>query len=129
MKRSSILTFLIGVAMVACAGVAARQDSLLPLAQKMYFDVRPEIVRGIAATGATSRPTDSAEAQMQALDAALEKGDRKAIGLVNWPILDLTARVGIAAQVRANEITEGVAGSLRERLSNFGLVLAKLAER
>jgi hypothetical protein len=95
--------------LVACTGLTARQKVLLPAMQSAWPAVKADLERGVPV-----RTDDIA-----AFDVALTAGDVAAIRLVPWQLLDESAQAGIAVRVTAGTITEGVAGSLRERLKNF----------
>jgi len=132
MKRNSILTFLVGVALAACAGVAARDDALLPLVRQIWPDVKVEVALGIGTAYAMQEidkaTADSLTNASDALDLALKIGDHKLPRDIFVQLEPMALR-GIKALLDSEAIGEGVAGSFRERLNNFKDSLAKLAER
>lgn len=113
MKR--ILTFAL-LAGALCACVAIDKSALWPAVKSAWPAVRADVVRG------------GADPSM--FDPLIDT--ENAIGLVSamptWPAMDASAKVGIQARVAGGEISLGVAQSILERLSNFGIALSQLTK-
>lgn len=97
------------LALVACAGITARQDVLLPAISGAWPAVRAEAVLG----------DPKVEPSAAAADAALASGDKTKIAAVGWSALQMAAQAGVAAKVTAGTVSAGVAESLRERQRQF----------
>lgn len=97
------------LALVACAGITARQDVLLPAIAGAWPAVRAEAVLG----------DPQVEPIAAQADTALQAGDKIRIGAVPWAQIQAAATAGIAAKVTAGAVTAGVAESLRERDRQF----------
>lgn len=108
MKRHRIVTFA-ALAFVACTGIKARQDVLLPAIQAAWPAVRAEAMLG----------DPKVEPVAVQADTALQAGDKAAIGAVPWPLLQTAATAGISDKVTAGTVSVGVADSLRERDRQF----------
>ena len=116
------------LAVCACAGTRARDDVLEPAMRGAWSGISEEVERGAVDARTTGAIDDAglsrARTQARAIGTAL--GDtaiarpQVQVALAPWKLqLRPLADRGINAQVAAGEIGPGVAGSKRERLSQF----------
>lgn len=116
-----------------CAGSKARDEVLLPTARAVYPRVRADIDRGIETaqeTGAIN-PAQAAGliADADALQAALDLGDRAAIQLIPWAPLEGMAVLGVQNRVNNGELSEANASLFYQRIVNFRDAIDRLAQR
>ena len=127
MKRFPSLALLALLAASACAGVAARDEALLPAMRLAWPPIAELVERG------TANRIDGAQVPVLAaareMTAALDSGDRERVAAVDWPILRFAAAEGIKRRIEAGEIGPGVAESLAERILQFDAAFWKLGER
>lgn len=109
-RTSGILMVVAMLAAVACSGVTARENVLLPAMRLAWPQVQAD---------AMVAPTAAETAQIEAMTRALATGTVAAVKAVHWPQIQTAATRGIDKQVQDGQISEGVSGSLRERLKNF----------
>lgn len=125
-KLASLLVLLV---LSACAGTAARNETLLPAIRNAWTGVQADSTSGIhaALTAAEITAEAAIAAHKSIADAgtALEVGDVIAVASVPWTSITGFAERGITARVMSREIGPGVASSLRERLRQFRDGLAK----
>lgn len=98
----------------SCAGGAARDNALMPAIQQAWPGVKADLDRGFLVQPGTVDQT--AEAR---LDFAIRAGDRAAVNLNDWIIVQPMAGVGIADRLAKGEIGPNGWNSLRERLRLF----------
>lgn len=99
---------------LACAGVSARENVLMPAMSKAFATVvAPAVDRG-----ATEAGVDLGDA-VQVFQDALDSGDREQVRVLDWSGLRALALSGIQARVDAGEIGPGVARSLLETVNQF----------
>jgi hypothetical protein len=111
------------LALLACAGVAARQHTLLPAMKSAWPGVAADVERGAALAAV------DVVAEVGSVTIALESGHRGHLLVVDWPRLRQLALDGINARAIAGEIGPGVASSLRERLRLFDEAWFKVLEK
>lgn len=121
------------IALAACSGLSARQEALLPAMQLAWQGVEPDVRAGIDESELAQRVTPTAAAALRAdagkLGEGIASGNPATIAAVAWAPLAESANFGLDKRVERNEISTGVAGSLRERLRNFGEGLTVFLER
>lgn len=118
----------IALAVVACAGIHAREQTLIPAMQLAWKGIQVDVVVGIE--NLEDEPAKQIlRTEVAAMTDALSSGDRERVISVDWPMLSGTALVGIRLRVNAGEIGPGVAESLRERIRVFDESWRKLQER
>jgi hypothetical protein len=100
--------------LAACAGTAARQQTLLPAIASTWAHIRVQVVREAAAADYVG-----IEAALAAADKALEIRDPVTIAAVNWGLLEVAAAADTERRLTAGEIGPLVAESLRGRLADF----------
>ena len=121
------------LALAACSGLSARQEALLPAMrlawQGVETDVRAGIEESVLAQRVTPTVADAQRADVAKLGDGLTAGNPATVATVAWAPLAESANFGLDKRVERNEISTGVAGSLRERLRNFGEGLTVFLER
>lgn len=105
--------------LVACWGLSARQEALLPAIRSSWPGVKADLERGVPRL----------DAEIAALDAAIGEGSPSSVRAVEWPRLAASAIAGAAARVERGEISVGVAASLGERVASFGESLSTFTEK
>lgn len=128
------LRLILGVfALVSCSGLSARQEALLPALRLAWpsveADVRTGIEESVLALRLVPPAAEDQRASVSRLADALAAGNPAAVASVAWAPLAESAEFGITRRIARNEISTGVAGSLRERLRNFGEGLTVFLER
>lgn len=133
MKQALIALALVAAA--GCAGNKARKEALIPAVEMAWPHVMAAVDRGVADSQEVGGLSDGEAGDLRAL--AVEIGDALAARDLRalrgaphaFAQLEPWAMRGIQARVDAEEISEGVAESLRERVRNVRLSLEKIAER
>jgi len=124
-----LFAMLMPLILLACAGTAARNETLLPAIRNAWPGVQADATAGVHAAVTTAEITAEAAvaAHKSFADAgvALEVGDVVAIASVPWVSITGFAERGITARVMSREVGPGVASSLRERLAQFRAALSK----
>jgi O-acetyl-ADP-ribose deacetylase (regulator of RNase III) len=124
---------LVALTMAACSGLSAREHALLPAMRLAWQGVSADVSRGVEESALASRiEPNAAVAQREAvgkMTSALASGSPVAVAAVSWAPLAESAEFGLQRRVALGEISTGVAGSLRERVRNFGDSLSKFLER
>lgn len=105
--------------LAACAGTRAKQNILVPQLQATWPEIRFDIERAAPEDALTIEEIDEAEGYIMS-------GIRVQLRKIYWPDLEAAALSGIEEQLLSGELSEGVAVSLREQLSNFRDILQKL---
>ena len=137
MKRQRLLLAILAsvsaLALASCAGVKARDNVLLPIANIVYENVRTDIDRGIADAvedgDLTASAAASATALADSLGSILDSGDRAQLAGFPWLTLEAYAVRGVQDMIDDGEVSEGVATVLLQRIVNFREVLAELGNR
>jgi hypothetical protein len=124
---------LAALALAACSGLTARQEALLPAMRLAWQGVSADVSRGIEESALAQRiePTaaDAQRAAVTKLGEALASGSPVAVASVAWAPLAESGEFGLQRRVALGELSTGVAGSLRERLRNFGDSIPVFLER
>lgn len=119
--------------LAACSGLSARQEALLPAMRLAWPGVETDVRNGLyeAALDQSLESFDSAmkRLELDRLGEGLAEGNPAVIGSVAWSPLEEIGNFGLTQRVSRNEISAGVADSLRERLRNFGEGLTVFLER
>lgn len=128
MKRAILTGLLLG-AVLACAGVAARDEALLPAMRLAWPGISMDIEQGIEAASPPPESVAYIRAETLRMTEALADGNRAAVFAADWPNLRLVAEAGIDDREARGLIGPGVAASLRERVAVFSDAWLKLGER
>ncbi len=122
MRQLLMLVALLGT--VSC-GTLARERVLMPA---MGVALDRVIAPAIAAAPMGEASRKAVDEKLELLSAALDSGNRAQADLIRrlWGELEGWAQAGIDSRVADGEISEGVAGSKRETLRQFGLRAAQL---
>lgn len=104
-----------------CAGAQARSEVLWPTVKNVWPRVKQDVERGAG----TPIPAPI-QTSIDRLDAAIAADNWRQLDDVDRGILTNAAALGIRDRVDAEEISEGVAESLRERLRQFSDALQEL---
>ena len=118
----------------ACAGIAARENVLMPALAVAWTDVVHGLVTlGIDANlqAGTIDPDQVITVMGDAsrMGAALESGDRTQLIGIGWPALHGMALDGIRERLSREEISTGVAMSFAETVSQFDQRMLQLLAR
>lgn len=117
----------------ACSGLSARQEALLPAMMLAWTGVEADVSRGVEESLTAARlDAAAAEAQRLAVSSmttALQAGNAAGVAKIAWTPLAESAEFGLTQRIDRGELSTGVAGSLRERLKNFGDSLRVFVER
>lgn len=109
--------------LIACAGLTARQEILLPAMRIAWEGVSADVQRGIdAATTANEITVDKAHVltlEKEKMAESLNSGDAFLMSAVDWSELVVMANRGIRDRVEKGEISPVVSPSLEERVKNF----------
>lgn len=126
---TAALVSFVAVALVpGCLGQQARDG---PGAQSLVLSGDGVVADARAGVGLLPEGDRTATAKaIDDFEQALAAGDRESIATVAWPnwsLVHAAAVAGIDGRETAGAIGPHVAASLRERLANFGNLLAKTA--
>lgn len=130
--RTTYLILLL-LLLTSCVGIAARDEIMMPLAERIYSKVREHVLIGIN-DGFEKGDVTEARAKLvmdadEALLAALKAGDRAAATAVDWSLLEPWATRGVKRMIADGVISEGVATSLYQRIVNMRDLLVQLGTR
>jgi hypothetical protein len=106
--KTSLLTPLF-LLLAACAGTAARQNTLLPALSNAWAHIRLQVLREAPALAN----------DVLAADQALAGADPVTIASVQWTVLETAAAADTEKRLAAQAIGPLVAESLRGRLVDF----------
>lgn len=125
--KFAVITFLLAAlaagVFTACAGVAARDNGLMPAVQLAWPGVKEDLDIGIAAAGAPPQNVVEAEAR---LDTAIKAGDRPGVKLDDWRLIRGLVPMGVSDRLQKGVIGQAVAESLMERVIRFDAALVLL---
>lgn len=121
LKALALAAMLLITPAVGCAGVKVR-DELIPLAQAVWTDVRPDAVAGADGSAVVL-------GAVEVLDRALEAESRDQLIEVTWSVIGDSAKRGIAARETSGAIGPGVARVLVRRVDALGTLIERLKER
>jgi hypothetical protein len=117
------------ISLSGCAGPAARDEVLMPLARGVWPRIQADIERGLEDSDLS--PEDRAVTSILITDLTdiLERGDRSALMAFPWMTLEPWAVAGVQARVDAGELGENGASLHYQRIVNFREVLEALGNR
>lgn len=116
---NKILLILVSLVAMSCSTTRVENATLVPAVQSAWPGVRYDIEQA---------PTQPQPGVLDAVEFAIEGGNRSLIRAINWPDLQVLALSGIDAQLNDGRISAGVALSLIERVGRFRDGLEKLQE-
>ena len=111
-------------AFIACAGGAARTNSLLPALSQAWASIRVQCMREHDAA-----PNPAVKVAIADADGAIVRGDIVAFLSVDWKLLDATAEADIKRRLLDATIGPLTAESLRGRLAEFAESRALYTQR
>lgn len=117
-----------GLLLAACLSEKARDSTLLSTMKTAWPGVQTDVMVGIAdAVAANALPDPKPlEAEVAKIDKGLASDDRAMVLSARWSALLPYGHRGIAARVKAGQISFGVGEFQRERLANFGTAFQRL---
>ena len=121
MRQTTILATLLLLALASCTGAKARQNVLWPQVTRTWPTVKKDVDRG-AKTGSVLAAVTASEQ----LDDAVRADDYKRLKGIDVGALEAAAAKGVAARIKAKEISPGVGESFRERNSKFAEAIKEL---
>lgn len=123
MRRSVSLTLLLVLA--ACAGAIAREHVLWPQIKSVWPAIKVDIEHGIGDVVPSLAVADT----IRRIDSAVSTDDHALLRGVDWPLLEPLAERGVRLRVQNNEIGEGLAASLLERIKQFSKAMQEIGKR
>ena len=110
-KTKAMLSTIFLIALTCCAGPAARQNLLWPAVKEAWPGVKLNVLSAPSSVDAMP--------QVRAVDRAVDLDDTTQLAGLDFSIFGRVGSEGIDARVTSRQISQGVAGSLRERLRRF----------
>ncbi len=124
MKSNVIATSVLLIMVSGCAfGQRARDQTLLPAIMTASSAIEADALRGVEEMPDGSQV--SAGMALSDFMIALKSEVVPADIMDLWPAVAAICEIGYEARIAAGEISNGVADSFRERVTQFGLALAK----
>lgn len=122
MKTRAAVSLALLLLVTACAGIKARTHALWPIVSSTWPAVREDCVLGLRGVS----PSPSVASTMNQIEGAVRADDFELLRGLNWFMLEPLATEGVAVRVESGEISEGVAGSFRERNRQFSEAMREL---
>lgn len=107
----------------SCTAAKAREAVLTPAVQTAWVSISKDVARGVEDARSDGDLSEGDEARVARFGAEITSG---LVTRGQWPLVEPFALRGIQDAVDDGDIGVGVAGSLRERLHNFGAAIAAL---
>jgi hypothetical protein len=123
MRRSVSLALLLVLA--ACTGATARREALWPQIKSVWPAIKVDIVHGIGDVTPSLAVSDA----IRAIDSAVSADDHTRLRGVDWSLLRPMAERGVRLRVADNEISQGLAASLLERIKQFSEAMQEIGKR
>lgn len=122
-RTAKILALVATLFLVACAGMQARENVLMPAMKIAWVNISKNVEQGITRSLATDDITQVEAAGLRseiiAMDSALASGIPVKVADVNWHRLHQIAKVGIQGRYDDDEIGFAVKKILMQRLERF----------